>query len=363
MARKSAKTVAMQDLEQLSHYAELSEDDKLRKIRELECKLASARTAAKDTDTKRQQAESDLRQSENMLERLLAVQDRASLRKLESNRRTRGRASAIICANDWHCEEKVDGSMIDGLNEFNLKIAEKRIGRVWTKSSYMIDFARSISDVREVVLWLGGDLINGYIHAENQESNFLGPTEAVLFMQDHIHTGIQHLLKDKRVERLVVVANYGNHGRATDKRRISTGFKTSWEWLAYNTVARYYQDNPRVLFKIAKGYHALLDVQGYNVRFHHGDSVKFGGGIGGVHIPLRKKIAQWNKAGTPAHLDILGHFHQFADDWRYVLCGCLVGYNAYAVDIGAEYQPPTQTFVVVDRTYGKVLALPLFVEK
>jgi hypothetical protein len=44
-----------------------------------------------------------------------------------------------------------------------------------------------------------------------------------------------------------------------------------------------------------------------------------------------------------------------------VLCGGLVGYDAYAVSIGAEYQPPTQTFIVVDKNHGKVMSLPIFV--
>jgi hypothetical protein len=77
---------------------------------------------------------------------------------------------------------------------------------------------------------------------------------------------------------------------------------------------------------------------------------------------LRKKIAQWNKRKT-ARYDVLGHFHQIIDAWDYIACGCLCGYDAYALEIGAEYQPPTQTFAVIDREYGKVLTVPIFVEE
>ncbi len=82
------------------------------------------------------------------------------------------------------------------------------------------------------------------------------------------------------------------------------------------------------------------------MRFHHGDAIRFAGGVGGVTIPLRKKIAQWNKRRT-THLDVLGHFHQFIDGWDFVGCGCLVGYDAYASEIGGEFQQPTQTFLVI----------------
>jgi len=84
------------------------------------------------------------------------------------------------------------------------------------------------------------------------------------------------------------------------------------------------------------------------------------GGVGGVHVPVRKKIAQWNKAGRSARLDILGHFHQYCEDWYYIVCGCLVGYTAYALHIGAEFQRPTQTFIVIDKNEGKVMCLPIF---
>ncbi|MFV1964331.1 MAG: hypothetical protein ACC628_02825 [Pirellulaceae bacterium] len=114
---------------------------------------------------------------------------------------------------------------------------------------------------------------------------------------------------------------YGNHGRTTKRRRISTGYKHSWEWLAYNNLAGYFK-TPKIRFKIEQGYHNWLDVQGHDVRFHHGDAIRYHGGIGGVTIPLRKKIAQWNKR-RHSHLDILGHFHQFIDAWDYVVCGCL----------------------------------------
>jgi DNA repair protein RadD len=32
----------------------------------------------------------------------------------------------------------------------------------------------------------------------------------------------------------------------------------------------------------------------------------------------------------------------------------------YSLEIGAEFQQPTQTFLVIDRDHGKVLACPVF---
>lgn len=331
-------------------------------IRNLESQLAQTQGRLKLEQQKRNQAEAELRNSERNLETLLGTKDRVRARKIKgSGRGRRGTATAVLCCNDWHVEGCVTRQSVDGANEFNLKIAEQRINRTWQKALYLLDFTRNISNIHELVLWLGGDLINGTIHEELEESNFLGPAEAVMYVQDRVATGIDLLLKEAKLDRITVVTNYGNHGRSTRKRRISTGYRHSWEWLAYNNLAGWYRNTPKVTFKIEQGYHNWLDIQRRTVRFHHGDAIRFAGGVGGVTVPLRKKIAQWNKRRT-ADLDVLGHFHQFIDCWDHVVCGCLVGYDAYALEIGAEFQQPTQTFLVIDRAYGKVLTVPIFCE-
>ena len=60
---------------------------------------------------------------------------------------------------------------------------------------------------------------------------------------------------------------------------------------------------------------------------------------------------------------MFGHYHQFMENWRWICNGAIVGYNAYALEIKADIQPPTQSFIVVDKEYGKVMALPIFVDE
>lgn len=334
----------------------------IKTIRSLESQLASARAELRLEKQKRSQAEAELQRTERNLETVLGTKDRITCKRLKvPGKVSRGRASAILCVNGWHAAGCVKRESVDGANEFNLQVADRRIKRTWQKALWLLDFVRNISNVRELVVWLGGDLINGAIHEELQEQNFLGPAEAVLYVQDHIASGLDLLLRESRVDHITVVTSYGNHGRTTPKRRIATGYRHSWEWLSYSNLASYYRQRPKITFKVEQGYHNWLDVQGHAIRFHHGDAIRYAGGVGGVTIPLRKKIAQWNKR-RHAYLDIVGHFHQFIDAWDYVVCGCLMGYDAYALEIGAEFQRPTQTFIVIDRDYGKVLTLPIFCE-
>lgn len=292
---------------------------------------------------------------------LLETSDSINAKKLHKVvKSSKSQATAILCANDWHAEERVDADDVNGLNEFNLDIAKRRIDRLWSKAIYLLDFSQHVAKIDDLVLWLGGDLINGVIAQEMEEYNFLGPTEAIMWIQDRVVEGINFLLP--HFKHITVVTSGGNHGRATQKKRIGTWWRHSWEYLAYQNLSRYYANNSKVSFKIEKSYHNWLDIQGRAVRFHHGDAVKFSGGIGGITIPLKKKIGQWNKA-KPAYLDIIGHFHQHESTWNYVISGCLVGANAYAIDIGAELQEPTQTWIVMDRNHGRTVTLPIFVEE
>ena len=303
-----------------------------------------------------------MRTAESNLDAILDVRERMQRKPLGKGARySKGKSTAIMCANDWHVEGCVDAEMVGGINEFNLKIAKRRIDQLWRKTPYLINSAREMSDIRDMVLWLGGDLISGAIHEELEESNFLGPAEAVLYATERCCEGIDFILRETDLKRVTVVTSYGNHGRTTRRSRVSTGYRHSWEYLAYRNLEKLYAAEPRVVFKVEKGYHNTIDIQGHMVRFHHGDAVRYAGGVGGVTIPLRKKIASWNRQ-RPVAYDFLGHFHQFLNAWEFTVCGCLVGYDAYALSIGADCQPPTQTFAVIDKERGKVLTTPVFVD-
>jgi hypothetical protein len=69
-----------------------------------------------------------------------------------------------------------------------------------------------------------------------------------------------------------------------------------------------------------------LQIYDVTVRFHHGHSIRYAGGVGGIYIPTNKAIAQWNK-GRHADLDVFGHFHQLRDGGNFICNGSLIGYN------------------------------------
>lgn len=306
-----------------------------------------------------------------LLQQQLAEAERRAdfLAALPSERETRlfdkltqgkgGDSTGILCLSDWHVGERVDPAVVNGLNSFDETTAEQRITKTFQKFVELFERLRAFAAIDDLVVWLGGDLMTGYIHEDLRQSNTMAPNEEALFCQDMVCTGLDTLLADRRTKRIRVVTNHGNHGRSTPEKLVGVSHKNSFEWGLYHSIARTYRGNNRIAFKVENGIHNWCDVQGHAVRFHHGDHIRYAGGVGGITIPVEKKLAAWNKARR-ADLDIFGHYHQFTDHWRWVCNGCLIGISAYGVAIGAEPQPPTQSLIVVSREFGKVMAIPVF---
>lgn len=264
-------------------------------------------------------------------------------------------ATAVLMASDWHVGERVDRENTNGLNEYNPDIATERSQRFFINACRLIRKERTNHDIRQAVLWLGGDLITGYIHEELEESNFLSPIEETLLVQDLIEEGVRRLLKE--VDQVTVICNYGNHGRSTKKKRHNTGAKNSYEWLLYQQLKRKVQS---VQWNVTTGYFSYHQIHGHTLRFHHGDGIKYFGGIGGVTVPLIKFINRCNTQRAAA-IDIIGHFHTLTFHSQFVVNGSLIGVTPYSMSSGCPYERPQQGFLVLAEKYGVVAQAPILV--
>ncbi len=264
-------------------------------------------------------------------------------------------AIAFVNCSDWHTDEIVLPETINYLNEFNLIIAEQRCQKLFSSIVSILDMCRTQSKIDTLVLSLLGDFISGWIHPDLIESSSLTPPEAILKVYELLSGGIKFLADSCNLKELIVIGACGNHGRITTKPRYKQRVKKSYEWLLYEFLARKFAStkyNKVVKFKLPKGYFNWLTVYNKDIRFHHGDSVRYKGGIGGIHIPLRKAISQWNKA-KHADLDVLGHWHTREASEDYVINGSLIGYNEFAESIKADFRKPQQSFFLIHPEYGK----------
>lgn len=117
----------------------------------------------------------------------------------------------------------------------------------------------------------------------------------------------------------------------------------------------------RVAFHIDKSDHQYAEVYDFKLHFHHGHDVRYQGGVGGLGIPLLKKLASWDRVRN-ADYHFIGHHHTQRDFGRAVVNGSLIGYSPYSMHIGADFEKPSQFFALIDSKYGKCMPSSLWVQ-
>jgi hypothetical protein len=269
-------------------------------------------------------------------------------------------ATAVLVASDWHTDERIDPATINGLNEFNPTIAERRVKNFFRSGLRLVDILAQDVEIKTIVLALLGDFYTGHIHPDFMELTDTQPIHAVIRVQNMIASGIQFILDNSKYN-LVIPCHSGNHARTTDKTRFATENGHSLEYYMYHFLADHFKDEPRVKFIIPDGYHSYMDIYGVTVRFHHGHAMRYGGGIGGIYIPTNKAIAQWNRSKR-ADIDVFGHFHQQRDGGNFIANGSLIGYSAFALSIKADFEKPKQTLFLIDSKRGKTAVWPIMLD-
>lgn len=356
---RKARSRAASALQQVS--AQHDSDDQKRLTQRVASKLAATRTEVRFL-----KREVELLGNQNNFLLHLDEYEPKPLKIKAAAKRKKGAKPTCIAgalASDWHMEERVDGPTVNHLNEYSPEIAQERASYFFKNFHLLMDIQRAGANIDEAILWLGGDFISGYIHPEFEEDNYLSPIQAAELVFDTLTGGIDYLLAKADLAKLMIPCSIGNHGRTTEKRRVATAAKNSYEWGLYHRLRKHYDalvehgvlEKGRVKFLVGTSYHTWVEIGDVSLRFHHGDDIQYRGGIGGVTIPLHKAIHDWNTVPTPtspiprpATCDFLGHYHQYIPTSKFLMNGSLIGWNPYAISIHARYEEPQQAFFMVD---------------
>lgn len=271
-------------------------------------------------------------------------------------------ATAVIALSDWHVEELVRPESVNNLNNFNLEVCDKRISELSERCHIILEHERKLVNIDRIVIWLGGDFITNYIHEDCAELAQLAPLAAKRWAGERIRGFIDNMAGIAK--EVIIVTSSGNHGRTTAKLRIGTELDHSFEHDLYLSLASY-ETNKNVNWQITPSHLSYLKLDNFNMRFLHGHSIRYQGGVGGITIPVNKAIAAWDRINT-ADLTVFGHWHQWS--WlragKFVSNGSLIGHSAYAISIKAAYEPPCQSFILVDHDRNEVTkAVPIFCDK
>lgn len=210
-------------------------------------------------------------------------------------------AVAIAIASDWHVGSRITLGTTNGLNEYNTAIARERAKTFFERIVRLANKERQDVAIDELILFLGGDLIEGDLHLDTiQSSDIQGTMNQLVEVQALVMAGLTYI-KD-HFKKVTVVCADGNHGRVSTKQHFHSRRGNSAEYfLYYNLAGRF----PEFQWIVNESMLTYLPVYDKTLAFMHGDRISFGG-INGFYTYLHRRIDEWNTSPNKADYFILG---------------------------------------------------------
>jgi len=218
-----------------------------------------------------------------------------------------------------------------------------------------------------IVLCLGGDMLSGNIHPELVDTNESQVMPAMLDLMGVMIEGIDQLIVEFGT--VIIPCVTGNHARNTLKIQSKERNYTSFDWLLYQFLDKYYENNINVQFLIADGTDQAFRVYDHKFLLTHGDTLGKGGdGIIGCIGPIirgdQKTRSRNGQIGQPYDTMICGHYHQLMWLSKVIVNGSLCGYNEFAANtLRAPFEVPRQALFCVHPEKGVTFQMPILVEE
>ena len=270
-----------------------------------------------------------------------------------------GNRYAVALFSDAHIEETVNPDTVLGLNEYNINIARKRIEK------YFVNLANCLEadEVEDLIFASLGDTISGFIWEELAQCNGLTPLEATFEAQNLIVSGLKFLCENTDLKSIKFIGIVGNHSRVTKKIQHANGYAMSYEWLMYKNVEKECKLlNLPIEFCLPNSEMAIVDTQDKKrFIFIHGFQIKSTGSgtVCGIYPALNRLSMKWSKTFKQDKI-YLGHFHTCVSIPNAVVNGSIIGYNAFAMTNGFEYEEPAQQYEVFDTKIGPLLSRKIY---
>ena len=282
---------------------------------------------------------------------------------------TRSKESApgvpTLFLSDLHWGEVVHPSQINGVNEYDMAIAAKRLKSTIESSIHLLKIISPGMDYPGIVCVLGGDMISGNIHDELMATNEMNTMPTLLDLFGKLTSTIEYLAD--HFGRVFLPCVSGNHGRDTKKIWGKDRHHTSFDWLLYNFLAKRFEDDDRVCFFIPDGPDALYRIYNHKYLLTHGDSYRGGDGMIGCLGPIlrgdHKKRSRNAQVDMEFDTQIMGHWHQYIHHSRVIVNGSLKGYDEYAYSNNFGFERPQQALWLTHPSYGITYRMPVYSDK
>lgn len=281
-----------------------------------------------------------------------------------TNVKTSGDTTGVptLFVSDLHWGEIVNPLEIDGVNEYNLEIAHKRIKNLWERAENLLFHHMANPKYDGLVLALGGDLVSGNIHEELSNTNETPIMPVVLDLVDKLTWLINKAAE--RFDNIFIPCVYGNHGRTTKKFQYKEGGATSYDWLIYQILARHFKDNKKITFQIPDGPDALYKVYNTTYLLSHGNQFRGGDGLigclGAIIRGRHKKSTRNQSIHKPFDVLILGHFHQLMMLPHLIVNGTTKGFDEYAFGNNFTYERASQAMWITHKNHGITMQMVVY---
>lgn len=274
-----------------------------------------------------------------------------------------GKSTSVVIAllSDVHIDETVKPETVMGLNEYNAEIGKERVESFFINLAKLISHSQKNYNINELILAGLGDFIGGWIHEELQQTNSMSPLSAVSYVQSIIVSGLKYLHSNLDVKKITFIGVVGNHSRLTKKNQYANATDVNLEYFMYKTIEATCNELGlnKLHFIIPQAEAAIIEVFGKRLFFTHGTNIKYGGGIGGIIVPVSRWFANTSKA-FKVDFAFIGHFHQSLFTKRFCINGSVKGVDAYAVGKMLDLEAAQQTMIILNEKRGFTQYSPIF---
>jgi hypothetical protein len=272
-----------------------------------------------------------------------------------------------LMLSDWHWGEVVDPDQIEGLNEFNLEIANRRADRVFSTTLQLLHQRQSGQTYDGMAVLLGGDMFSGNIHEELRITNDAPIHDCLLSLAEKLAQNL--VVMAKEFPWLYVAGVVGNHGRIDRKPTAKFAVKDNYDWLLYNMVAMLVRgrlgDKCNVEFDISTALDLPFNLYSTRYLLTHGDQIGGGGGVGGfwpamMKVAHRKQQRAVKSGAGGFDYMVCGHFHKYGNVANVIVNGSLKGYDEWVYKMNFEWERAQQALWVTHPEYGITGHLPVY---
>ena len=273
----------------------------------------------------------------------------------------------VLPISDVHMGEVIDFDQMGGRNAYNKTIAARRLERLFQSVVKLGTTHWHGPKPAAIYVILLGDLITGEIHEELAKTNDLLSIPAVCELSDLLIAGLDLLLRSFDCE-IRVVGLPGNHGRTTRKPEAKGSVLNSYDTLVAWTVERWFRarNAERISFTAPASGDALININGWNILFTHGNNIGSRGGMGFIGPAatiargMQRVIQDYAAVGEIVDFVVTGHFHTPIELEQGFCNGSVPGPSEYSMQGRMRSHPASQWFLSIHPEIGVARRWKLF---